>query len=146
MKTIRRVLVMSHKKPKGTLSPRGGAYKSNVSSWMTKDDVSRTLRQIHREFNIGDSNTTLAASWQLDDESAPPPLPDWRVLLHEDIYRREKEQTEAVAKKYVGISLMRDEGRLPASAPATSQARSKVTRSTTSPSMTERGHSTEDVQ
>lgn len=78
-------------------------------SWLTKDEVSRTLTTLNTPFSLRDSNIGVDAAWRLEDDVALPPLPNWGVLVHDEIYKREQDQNEKILKKYYGFVALKDE-------------------------------------
>lgn len=69
---------------------------------MGRDDVALRLHRFNQIPQLRDSNTTVEAQWSLNDEAQLPPIPNWNVLLREEIYAPEMDVMEGVKKKYQG--------------------------------------------
>lgn len=70
--------------------------------WLGKDDVAKQLKSVNRKFSIADDKDA-DAGWSMgDSESAIPDLPNWMLLLHNDVYGPLDDASEAVRRKYFG--------------------------------------------
>jgi hypothetical protein len=65
---------------------------------LTKDVVAATLRRINRPHEILDSPRSKSSRWPGDD--ADLQLPNWSVLLHDEIYRQEMETKAEITRRY----------------------------------------------
>lgn len=74
--------------------------KPAQTPWLTKDDVAKQLSTVHRSFQIADDQ---CPAWVMADNSGTTPeLPNWQVLLHNEVYGPVNEANEGVKRKYFG--------------------------------------------
>jgi hypothetical protein len=74
--------------------------KPAQSPWLTKDDVAKQLQFVNRPFSIADNACDL---WTVEADGTPPDLPNWQVLLHNELYGPQEEHNENVKRKYFGF-------------------------------------------
>ena len=85
----------------GLREARRGESQTQLSpsrTALTKDVVASTLSRMNKRHELLDSPRSKNSRWPGDD--ADVPMPNWGVLLHEEIYKQELEAKAEITRRY----------------------------------------------